>query len=111
MAFGASTSAGNRGGMGSKRGRGRGGRGSSGRGSGSGEGMGNRGDREEGSDNEGNEEESGNDGQESRNLPIITFQRAKRSCCVGDYNKRPATDADRDTVHFIEGKKYCLFLI
>ncbi|KAK1372815.1 hypothetical protein POM88_029008 [Heracleum sosnowskyi] len=107
MALGAGTSGsgGNRGRRGNKGGRGRGGHGSgNGRGNGRGGGRGDGGDREEGSDNDENEGESGDDGQESRNVPIIRYERAKRSCCVGDYNKRPATDADRDIVHFIEGR-------
>ncbi|KAK1355876.1 hypothetical protein POM88_049132 [Heracleum sosnowskyi] len=107
MAFGAGTSGsgGNRGRKGSKGGRGRGGRGSgNGRENGSGEGTGQEADREEGSDNEGNEGQSGDEGQESRIVPIVRFERAKRSCCVGDYNKRPATEADREIVHFIEGR-------
>ncbi|KAK1372140.1 hypothetical protein POM88_038232 [Heracleum sosnowskyi] len=96
---------GNRGRKGSKGGRGRGGRGSgNGRENGSGEGRGQGGDREEGSDNEGNEGESGDEERESQIVPIVRFERAKRSCCVGDYNKRPATEKDRETVHFIEGR-------
>ncbi|KAK1372681.1 hypothetical protein POM88_028876 [Heracleum sosnowskyi] len=107
MAFGAGTSGsgGNRGRKGSKGGRGRGGRGSgNGRENGSGEGRGQEANREEGSDNEGNEGQSGDEGQESRIVPIVRFERAKRSCCVGDYNKRPATEADREIVHFIDGR-------
>ncbi|KAK1392395.1 hypothetical protein POM88_011451 [Heracleum sosnowskyi] len=103
MAFGAGTSGsgGNRGRKGSKGGRGRGGRGSgNGRENGSGEGRGQEADREEGSDNEGNEGQSGDEGQESRIVPIVRFERAKRSCCVGDYNKRPATEADREIKYY-----------
>ncbi|XP_074336577.1 uncharacterized protein LOC141673733 [Apium graveolens] len=119
MALGSSSSwnGGSRGGRGGRgrggRGRGGGGqgrggqgRGGKGRGTGRGNGSGteNEGDREEGGDNDDNDEENGDEGQESRIVPHITFQRAKRSCCVGDYNKRPATDADRQIVHFIEGR-------
>ncbi|KAK1388918.1 hypothetical protein POM88_017096 [Heracleum sosnowskyi] len=108
MALGAGTSGGgggNRGRKGSKGGRGRGGRGSgNGRENGSGEGRGQGGDREEGSDNEGNDGESGDEERESQIVPVVRFERAKRSCCVGDYNKRPATEKDRETVHFIEGR-------
>ncbi|XP_074374865.1 uncharacterized protein LOC141716136 [Apium graveolens] len=113
MALGSSSSwnGGSRGGRGGRgrggRGRGGGGqgrggqgRGGKGRGTGRGNGSGteNEGDREEGGDNDDNDEENGDEGQESRIVPHITFQRAKRSCCVGDYNKRPATDADRQIV-------------
>ncbi|KAK1392083.1 hypothetical protein POM88_011139 [Heracleum sosnowskyi] len=73
----------------------------------SGEGRGRGGDIELGDDdegNEGNEGEGGDEGQESQNVPRIRFERAERSCSKGDYMKRPATDADRDTVHFIEGR-------
>ncbi|KAK1397070.1 hypothetical protein POM88_006933 [Heracleum sosnowskyi] len=102
MALGAGTGS-------SRGGRGRGGRGNgSGRGSDSREGRGRGGDIELGDDdegNEGNEGEGGDEGQESQNVPRIRFQRAERSCSKGDYMKRPATDVDRDTVHFLEGRK------
>ncbi|KAK1361606.1 hypothetical protein POM88_046080 [Heracleum sosnowskyi] len=109
MALGAGTGSSRGGrGRGSRGGRGRGGRGNgSGRGSDSGEGRGRGGDIELGDDdegNEGNEGEGGDEGQESQNVPRIRFERAERSCSKGDYMKRPATDADRDTVHFLEGR-------
>lgn len=73
-----------------------------------------------GSDVERNPEnkEGGDEAQESRNVPRIIFKRAARSCSAGDYSKRPATDADWDTMHFIEGRvspdswfSYCILII
>ncbi|KAK1397834.1 hypothetical protein POM88_007697 [Heracleum sosnowskyi] len=121
MAIGAGTSGergeSSRGGRGNGkggRGRGRGGNGSGGRGKGngggSGSGRGGRGssggnddeDDDEASDEEGENDQEGQG--ESQNMPVIRYERAKRSCSEGDYRKPPAPGAPKAIVHFIDGK-------
>ena len=65
---------------------------------------------EEGNGDEGHEEQA-TQTQESRIVRRVTFERANRSCSVGDYHKKPARDEDRSIVHFLEGRKYVLFLV
>uniref|UniRef100_A0A175YK97 Uncharacterized protein n=1 Tax=Daucus carota subsp. sativus TaxID=79200 RepID=A0A175YK97_DAUCS len=59
---------------------------------------------EEGNGDEGHEEQA-TQTQESRIVRRVTFERANRSCSVGDYHKKPARDEDRSIVHFLEGRK------
>ncbi|KAK1393796.1 hypothetical protein POM88_012852 [Heracleum sosnowskyi] len=104
MAIGAGTSGergeSSRGGRGNGkggRGRGRGGNGSGGRGKGNGggngsggRGRGNSGRNDDEGDDETSDEEGENDQEgegESQNMPVIRYERAKRSCSEGDYKK------------------------
>ncbi|KAK1403516.1 hypothetical protein POM88_003121 [Heracleum sosnowskyi] len=96
------------------RGRGRGGNGSRGRGMGNGGGSGSGGGgrgSSGGNDDDGDDETSDEEGEndqegqgESQNMPVIIYERAKRSCSEGDYKKPPAPGAPKAIVHFIDGK-------
>ncbi|KAL1812168.1 hypothetical protein ACET3Z_022233 [Daucus carota] len=40
----------------------------------------------------------------SRIVRRVTYERANRSCSVGDYHKKPAREEDNSIVHFLEGR-------